>query len=237
MASATSTMATREELQLAVDDAKPRPRPNLQATTPSEVYSVSDLVGGEETLRLLVVRDWQDAVAADKPVHTKSRYVSKRLANLAQSGDVKRLKTLRYLLILLEFYGSLGSGPKGIKKVPQREQLRKALVNANEGMTEGVRRRFTDSKYVLPTVSLSPHSVYVKERTKIVISTLNKWHADNLLTHITALALTIDHFDLDLFDLREDLKLDQKTYCSPSSFLLQQILASLQQLSTLRVPR
>lgn len=150
MASATSTMATREELQLAVDDAKPRPRPNLQATTPSEVYSVSDLVGGEETLRLLVVRDWQDAVAADKPVHTKSRYVSKRLANLAQSGDVKRLKTLRYLLILLEFYGSLGSGSKGIKKVPQREQLRKAMGNANEGMTEGVRRRFTDSKSVLP---------------------------------------------------------------------------------------
>jgi len=142
-------MPTREELQAAVDDAKPRPKPNLQATTPSEVYSVSDLVGGEETLRLLVVRDWQDAVAANKAVHTKSRFVSKRLANLAQSGEVKRLKTLRYLLILLEFYGSLGSGPKGLKKVPQREQLRKAMGNANEGMTEGVRRRFADNKYAL----------------------------------------------------------------------------------------
>lgn len=155
MASTTSTMPTREELQLDVDDAKPRPKPNLLATTPSDVYDVSDLVGGEETLRLLVVRDWQDAVAANKPVVTTSRFVSKRLANLAQSGDVKRLKTLRYLLILLEFYASLGSGSKGIKKVPQREQLRKAMGNASEGVTEGVRRRFADSKYVLITCLLN----------------------------------------------------------------------------------
>ena len=152
MTGTTSTMATREELQSAVDDAKPRPKPNLQATTPSEVYPVSDLVGGEETFRLLVVRDWQDAVAADKPVLTKSRFVSKRLANLAQAGDVKRLKTLRYLLILLDFYASLGSGHRGIRKVPQREQLRKAMGNATEGMTEGVRRRFADNKYAISSV-------------------------------------------------------------------------------------
>ena len=134
-------------MQSAVDDAKPRPKPNLNATTPAEVYPVSNLVGGEETLRLIVVRDWQDAVAANKPVLTKSRFVSKRLAKVAQSGDVKKLKTLRYLLILLEFYGALTSGPKGIKKVPQKEQLRKAMGNANEGMTEGVRGRFADAKY------------------------------------------------------------------------------------------
>lgn len=226
MASTTSTMPTREELQSAVDDAKPRPKPNLQATTPAEVYPVPVLVGGEETLRALAVKDWQDAVSANKPVHTKSRFVSNRLVKVAQSGDVKNLKTLRYLLLLLDFHGCLKPGARGVKKVPQKDEMRKAMSNASEGMTEGVRRRFADAKYVPhPTPSIqSSHSPILKvidkdrEADQILIynSVLNKWHTDNLYTHIFALALTIDNFDLDIYDLREDLKLENKEYLSPS---------------------
>lgn len=148
MASTTSTMPTREELQSAVDDAKPRPKPNLQATTPAEVYPISVLVGGEDTLRALAVKDWEDAVATNTPVQTKSRFVSNRIVKVAQSGEVKKLKTLRYLLLLLDFYGCLKSGARGVKKVPQKDDLRKAMDNAPDGMTEGIRRRFADAKFV-----------------------------------------------------------------------------------------
>ena len=41
-------------------------------------------------------------------------------------------------------------------------------------------------------------------------STLNKWHVDSLITHIAALALVVDGFDVDTYDLREDLRLDNK---------------------------
>ena len=41
-------------------------------------------------------------------------------------------------------------------------------------------------------------------------SILNKWAIDKLITHICALALAIDNYDVDVFDLREDLKLDNK---------------------------
>lgn len=42
------------------------------------------------------------------------------------------------------------------------------------------------------------------------LSDLNKWHVDNLLTHIAALSLFIDDWRTDSYDLREDLRLDSK---------------------------
>ena len=41
-------------------------------------------------------------------------------------------------------------------------------------------------------------------------STLNKWAIDFLSTHVCALALHIDNYELDTYDIREDLKLDPK---------------------------
>ena len=40
--------------------------------------------------------------------------------------------------------------------------------------------------------------------------TLNKWAIDKIITHICALALAIDNCEVDMHDLREDLKLDNK---------------------------
>ncbi len=39
---------------------------------------------------------------------------------------------------------------------------------------------------------------------------MNKWHTQNLLTHICALSLTIDGFRTDLHDLCVDLRTDAK---------------------------
>lgn len=49
-------------------------------------------------------------------------------------------------------------------------------------------------------------------------SELNKWHQDNLMTHMAAISLYIDNFRTDTHELREDLRLENKQFVSP--FLL-----------------
>ena len=39
---------------------------------------------------------------------------------------------------------------------------------------------------------------------------MTKWRVDNLITHIAALALTVDDFEVDIYDLKEDLRLETK---------------------------
>lgn len=37
-----------------------------------------------------------------------------------------------------------------------------------------------------------------------------RWHVDNLITHACAAALIVDDFEVDVNDLREDFKLENK---------------------------
>lgn len=41
-------------------------------------------------------------------------------------------------------------------------------------------------------------------------SEMPRWNVDNLMTHIAAAALIVDDFAVDVNDLREDLKLENK---------------------------
>jgi DNA-directed RNA polymerase I subunit RPA49 len=43
---------------------------------------------------------------------------------------------------------------------------------------------------------------------------MSRWHIDNLMTHIAAAALTVDDYEVDVNDLRDDLKLENKEYVS-----------------------
>jgi len=152
MSQVTSSMPTREELQAAVDDAKPRPKAHLEAKTPADVYKIEDLVG-TETLGALSVRQWQDTTKAGKAIDTHSRFVSHRLVNVVQSEDVKRLKALRYVLLMLDWYGCLKPGQKGAKKLPQREDIRKAVgEDIPDFLIEGLRKKFAPEMYVYPPV-------------------------------------------------------------------------------------
>jgi hypothetical protein len=42
-----------------------------------------------------------------------------------------------------------------------------------------------------------------------------RWNIDNLMTHIAAAALIVDDFEVDVNDLRDDLKLENKEYVVP----------------------
>ena len=173
-------------MQADIDEAKPCPRPHLDAETPAEVYPVEELVGGVIILQAMGVKDWIDKVKAGQDVQTKSMFVARRLKATVESGDVKKLKTLRYLLLLVEWYKSLKPPNKQGRRIPKLEEIPDLVTGWGTDIVNGVARRFSDGSLV------------------------NKWYHDNLTTHILALTLVLDNFVTDTHDIREDLKLETK---------------------------
>ncbi|KAL8705116.1 MAG: hypothetical protein Q9201_001761 [Fulgogasparrea decipioides] len=187
MAATASSMPTREALQAAVDESKPRPQPNLGAETPTDVYPIDQLVG-PGMLRQMTIKEWQDAVESREDILTKSRFVSNRVQKIVPNGDVRKIKTLKYLLFLLEWHGVLvATGKGGGRKVPEREQLREKLGAWGSELIKQVSNRFAEGGRLV-----------------------SRWQLDNLITHICALALAVDDFTTDVHDIKEDLRLENK---------------------------
>jgi DNA-directed RNA polymerase I subunit RPA49 len=185
MAEAASGIATREELAAAVDEAKPRPKANMATQNVQDVYTIESLIG-EDILKLVPVKEWQDAAKAKKEVITKSKYVARRLQRVAIANDVQKLRVLRYLLSVLEFFGSARTKGKGVRVLPHKDALRAAVPGVPEAVVENIRRKFSVNGQML------------------------RYQTDLLITHVCALALIVDNFEVDMYDLREDLHLEVK---------------------------
>ena len=185
----TTGIPSKEALQEAIDDAKPRPKPNLAAATPAEVYPLSTLIEPQDQ-RLLQVDDWIKAVANNESVTTPSRFVANRVAQLAAHATKEtetRLKALKYLLALITFAGALPRTRSGGAKLPPRDKLKAPFEAFPAPLLDSLRRKFAPGG-----------------------SALSKWHIDLLMTHAAALALVVDGFATDTHDLREDLRLEEK---------------------------
>ena len=144
MNQSTFSMPTREQMQAEIDQNKPIPRPNLSAEHPAEVYPIEQLVGGDNILRYMNVQELMDKVRAGEDVRTKSLFVSNRLRAVVQSDDVKRVRTLRYLLLLLEWYRGLKSASKGAKKVPRDGEMGQLMEQYGSEIVRGLGRRFAE---------------------------------------------------------------------------------------------
>ncbi|KAL2155992.1 hypothetical protein VTH82DRAFT_736 [Thermothelomyces myriococcoides] len=180
-------MATREELQAAVDMARPVPRGNFDADEIQDVYVPAQIIGAE-VLNAVPVMDWQEKVKKVEPVHVPARFVAHRIVRVAgNEDDVQRLKLLRYLLWVITFWSITRPGKeRGTRNIARRDDLREALAPAPEVVIENIRRKFSDN------------------------GVMRKTHIDLLMTHCCVFASIIDNFELNTFDLREDLKLEQK---------------------------
>jgi DNA-directed RNA polymerase I subunit RPA49 len=147
MAGMTSAMPTSEELAAAVDSSKPRPRANLAAEYPEDVYS-TDAVVGTELMASIPVKDWVDASQAGEGVQVSSRFVAKRILSLVKNKQIQKLKVLRFILLCIQFNDSLYGGGKGAKKIPTKEKMQAAFgENMPEPVVNGIRRKFA-SEYV-----------------------------------------------------------------------------------------
>lgn len=198
MEEATSGMATRSELQARVDESKPRPRANLEAENVQDVYTMEDLIGSE-IMKIIPVKDWQDAITLKREITVTSRFVSNRVR--IASSNVQKLKVLRYLLAALQFYGC--TVPKrGSRALPKKDEVRKAMPGVPEAMAANIQRKFSD------------HGV------------MSKFQSDLLITNVCALALIVDNFEVDMYDLREDLNLEPKEMQTYFSEIGARILAA-----------
>ncbi|RSL71056.1 hypothetical protein CEP54_001456 [Fusarium duplospermum] len=184
----TSTMASREELQAVVDEAKPVPVANVDATEIQDVYDPKKIIGAD-ILNLVPVREWQEKVQHKESIQVPSRFVAARVNRVAGNEEaVTRLRVLRYFFFVLLFY--LHSKPgkaRGTRTIPPRDKLREALAPAPEAVIESIRRKFSDR------------------------GEMRKFHIDLLMTHCCVFASIVDNFEVDTQNLRDDLKIDQKT--------------------------
>jgi DNA-directed RNA polymerase I subunit RPA49 len=186
MAETTADQPGKEQMEADMLASKPIPKPNLAAENVEDVYTFNTLILPHEA-RLVPVKDWQDKVRADEALEFTHRFPASRVAALAKGGDIQRLKALRYLTLLLEFYSALANAGKAGKKVPKKEILSKRLGHWPEALVDSVRRRFANQNNELP-----------------------KWHLDNLCTHICALSLLVDGWSTSTADLKDDLRLENK---------------------------
>lgn len=184
----TSTMASREELQAVVDEAKPVPVANVDATEIQDVYDPKKIIG-TDILNLVPVREWQEKVQHKESIQVPSRFVAARVNRVAGNEEaVTRTRVLRYFFFVLMFY--LHSKPgkaRGTRSIPPREKLREILAPAPEAVIESIRRKFSDR------------------------GEMRKFHIDLLMTHCCVFACIVDNFEVDTQNLRDDLKIDQKT--------------------------
>jgi DNA-directed RNA polymerase I subunit RPA49 len=213
MASTTGAMPTKEELAAAVDSSKPRPTPNLAAEYPGDVYP-TDVVVGSELMTMLEVKDWVQASVAGEGVSVTSKYVAKRIVKLAKNKQIQKLKVLRFVLLCINFNASLigGAGPRP-KKIPMKGKLEAAMgEDTPVGQVMAIRRKFAlEGSGDMP-----------------------RWNIDNLMTHVAAAALIVDDFEVDVNDLREDLKLENKEYVSRPWQFAVPLTNSLQSQAVLR---
>lgn len=183
----TANMASREELQAAVDMAKPVPKGHLDADEIQNVYVPEEIIGAE-VLTSIPVRDWQQAANTKQPLQVYSRFVAHRVNRIADHEDaLQRLRLLRYLYWVILYWHSARPGrERGTKQAPPKDKLKADMDGAPDGVLENIRRKFTDN------------------------GVLRKFHVDLLMTHCCVFASILDGFEVNTLDLREDLKLEQK---------------------------
>ena len=179
MEASTADMPTTEAMQADIQESKPRPKHDSSAKTPEDAYRVEDVVG-EDMMVALKVKPWVTAIEEGKGVTVSSRFVVRRVEGLVEADEIKKLKLLKYVLVLEEFHNLCVAKGKAGARIPKREVLREKL-GESDSVLDKLLERFT---------------------TNMKVTT---WHADLIRTTLAVLTLIIDDFETDTHELREDL--------------------------------
>ncbi|KAI1268314.1 RNA polymerase I associated factor, A49-like protein [Xylariaceae sp. FL1019] len=185
----TSTMASREELQAAVDASKPKPPGNYEAEEIQDVYTLEGLIGSE-TLSAIPVKDWQDIIKNNTATHLTSAFVASRLQPVGEGpNSAARLRALRYLDCLIKF-AKATIKPGKPRKIPKADTLRELLQPAPDPVIQSIRRKFSSDQIV------------------------DSFHRDLLYTYCCVLAAILTNYQFDTKAIRHDLGLDEKQFAN-----------------------
>ncbi|KAI1878231.1 uncharacterized protein JN550_000413 [Neoarthrinium moseri] len=185
----TQSMATREELQAAVDQAKPVPPGNFDATEIQDVYRPEQMIG-TDILSSIPIKDWQDSAKKQVPLALPYQFISMNMYAIASGPQsVQRLRVLRYLNYLVIFLKSAKPGrERGVLRVPQKSSLHEKMEGAPTPVVESIRRKFSHN------------------------GEMRKHHKDLLMTYCCALAAILMNYEFETSALRQDLGLDEKQF-------------------------
>lgn len=183
----TMNVPTQQDLQAAMDANKPVPKGNYDADEVQDVYKPEELIG-RDILELIQVSDWVQAVKKNEDVKLKSRFVANRLSRIGSGENaVARLRLLRYVYFLQLFLLTARKGrDKGAREILKKDKLAEELAPAPPPVIESIRRKFSDKGLI------------------------RKQHVDLLTTHMCALSCILDNFETNTWDLKEDMKLEQR---------------------------
>jgi DNA-directed RNA polymerase I subunit RPA49 len=179
---ATAGMSTSAQLAEVVESSKPRPKANTEAEEVQQVYTVDTLIG-DQIMSLIPVRPWTETIKAKKPVKVKSMYVAHRVVNISE--NIEKLRILRYMYFIIRLLDT--SRNKRTEKIlPRQDVLKEAMEDMPSTVLDHFRRKFTAN------------------------GIMSKFQVDTVITHLCAMACLIDNFDVDLYDLQEDLHLETR---------------------------
>jgi DNA-directed RNA polymerase I subunit RPA49 len=136
-----------------------------------------------DMMKHVPVRQWQEAVKQKKEVRVKSQFVANRIQGVAMS--IEKMKILRYMLLLLEVYMNSRQARAG-RILPKREEVKSFLGDMPEAVLESVKRKFSDA------------------------GIMSKFKSDLMITHLCAMACLVDSYQVDMWDLKEDLNMEIK---------------------------
>ncbi|KAH8683358.1 RNA polymerase I associated factor, A49-like protein [Tricladium varicosporioides] len=178
----TAGMASAAELAAVAEEAKPRPKHNPDATEIQDVYPVDVLIGNE-IMPHIPVKGWIDDLKARNEIITTSRFVSRRLQKVGP--NVEKLRILRYMQLLLDMFNK-STVKRDVRLIPKRDKLKEIMGGLPESVVENARRKFSDQ------------------------GAMSKFKADLLITHLCAMACLVENYEVDLWDLKEDLKMETR---------------------------
>ena len=109
---------------------------------------------------------WQNCVKDGIGVDTISRFVSKRLKKVVETGDVNRIKTLKYILTLMEWKKCFKYLRKEVMKVPSNSEIRhqKAMEGTRPEVLDKIRNRFAPNLQVSPAFTSSKLTITALSR-------------------------------------------------------------------------
>jgi DNA-directed RNA polymerase I subunit RPA49 len=139
-----ASMPTVAAMNAAAEDEKPKPKADLSAKRPDLVYPIESLIA-PEIIQSINVQDWIQAIKKKEfPSLLTSRFVQNRLTDFVISGDLTKIKVLRYMLHVITFYHALNSVGR-VKRIPQKAQLM-SKMKAPEFLVEAIRKKFGREK-------------------------------------------------------------------------------------------
>ncbi|TGZ84324.1 RNA polymerase I associated factor, A49-like protein [Ascodesmis nigricans] len=189
---------TTEMLSAALVNERPLPKYNKEAGSSKDVYDRKDLIE-DEVWENVWVSDWLKAGA----VQTKSSYVNNRAHVFLSAPNPKvhstKLKLLKYISWLVEFYQH-SSATRGRIGAPSR--AKHVLYNCSQDIIDSFYRKFAEAT-VDPNARETDMGASAKKSAEKY--TVSPRLETKIMYWIAILALMVDEFDVDLFDLKHDL--------------------------------